>query len=315
MGVGALIGGSLASTVVGGVLSGKAANAQANAANKAAELQLQGVREANALQREMYYDSRGLQEPWRVTGQNALAAMAGLVGVQPFMGQPNTAAPPLPAGNVNTPPPGNINTAPVGGTSLPEGVRSAGVDDFGQPVYVDANGNRVSAPMAAPAPNPTPTTPPPAATNPLAAMAPAGNNGDPYAAFRNTPGYGFMQEEGNKAIERMASARGLRLSGGTLKEGARFNSGLADMTFGDHFNRLGVLAGVGQSATNNASALGQNFANQSGANIMQGNALAGQGYMQAGQARASGYAGINNAIQAGANNLFQIYGLRQAGMI
>lgn len=313
MGIGALIGGSILSSVVGGATSLAGASAQANAANRAAEAQLQAARESNALQREIYYDSRGLQEPWRVTGANALAEMAALMGLPAYtpsanIGQPPSTSPdPLAPGGTNT------GMLQEGQTYIPAdggGWRVMGADgnflrhSATEPTLYDPN---APTPANVPAPPPANTnTPPP---NALATMEAA------HERFRATPGYTFMQEEGNNAIERMASARGMRLSGDTLREGARFNSGLADSTFGDYWNRLGGLAGVGQTATNTIGALGQNYANAANSNTMNANALAGQAWQNAGRARASGYTGINNAFQSGMNNMFNIWGMQQAGFI
>ena len=55
--------------------------------------------------------------------------------------------------------------------------------------------------------------------------------------LRNTPGYQFAQEQGQKAITGSAAARGTLLTGGTMKSLARFGTGLADQTFGDAYGR------------------------------------------------------------------------------
>jgi hypothetical protein len=127
-----------------------------------------------------------------------------------------------------------------------------------------------------------------AGTNALAAMQyemglgemPAG-----YQGFTASPGYDFRRDEGNKAIERMAAARGLRLSGATLKDSARFTDGLASSEYGNHYNRLASMAGLGQSATGQQMNAGTNYANASSQNALA-----------AGNARASGYQNTANAF-------------------
>jgi hypothetical protein len=110
------------------------------------------------------------------------------------------------------------------------------------------------------------------------------------------PGYGFRLREGEKALERMQSARGNLLSGGAIKAGQRFGQDLASQEYMNAFNRaqaqlgtrlgaLGSLYGAGQAATQQVS--GQ--AGQYGENV--GNLL-----MAGGAARASGYAGAANAL-------------------
>jgi len=110
------------------------------------------------------------------------------------------------------------------------------------------------------------------------------------------PGYGFRLREGEKALERMHSARGNLLSGGAIKAGQRYGQDLASQEYMNAFNRaqaqlgtrlgaLGSLYGAGQAATQQVS--GQ--AGQYGENV--GNLL-----MAGGAARASGYAGAANAL-------------------
>ena len=48
-----------------------------------------------------------------------------------------------------------------------------------------------------------------------------------YSAFFQSPGYQFRQDEGIRAIDRSASARGQLMSGGTLRELQRYGQGLA----------------------------------------------------------------------------------------
>ena len=55
---------------------------------------------------------------------------------------------------------------------------------------------------------------------------------DPSGYMAQDPGYQFRQQQGNKAINEQASARGGRLSGRTLEELSSFNQGLASQEFG-----------------------------------------------------------------------------------
>jgi len=123
--------------------------------------------------------------------------------------------------------------------------------------------------------------------------------------FQQDPGYAFRQSEGMKALERSAAARGSLLSGGTMKGIQRFGQDLASQEYQNAFNRYQVeraarlnplqsLMGSGQSAANvttgAAGQMGQNVAaNQLGA----------------GQARASGYVGVGNALSGIANSIGQ----------
>ena len=102
------------------------------------------------------------------------------------------------------------------------------------------------------------------------------------------PSYQFRLGEGMKALERTASARGGLISGGALKAAQRYGQDVASTEFGNAYNRLAGLAGVGQTAT---GAMGS-AANQFGANA--GNLMTG-----AAAARASGYVGGANALTSG----------------
>lgn len=114
----------------------------------------------------------------------------------------------------------------------------------------------------------------------------------PFRGFQSTPGYAFQMAEGNRAVDASAASRGMLKSGQTIKAQTRFRQGVAAGEYSNYLTRLQGGQVSGQSATNALSALGSNFANQSGQNALAG-----------GQARASGYAGVNNALQGGLNNL------------
>ena len=117
--------------------------------------------------------------------------------------------------------------------------------------------------------------------------------------FQQDPGYAFRMQEGMKALERSAAARGGLLSGGMLKGAQQYGQGLASQEYMNAFNRyqaernaqlnpLQSLAGVGQTATNQLGQAGQ---------TMAGNV--GQALGAAAQARASGYIGGANALSQG----------------
>ncbi|MFZ2287609.1 MAG: hypothetical protein WAV93_11540 [Bacteroidales bacterium] len=82
---GAVVG----STVIGGVMGNKAAGTQADAANRAADIQGQSAAEATALQREMWQQQVTAQKPWQEAGVNALTQLTqgtapGGTMVRPF---------------------------------------------------------------------------------------------------------------------------------------------------------------------------------------------------------------------------------------
>ena len=99
------------------------------------------------------------------------------------------------------------------------------------------------------------------------------------------PGYAFRLSEGQKALDRSAAARGGLISGGALKAAQRFGQDLGEAT---GYNRLAALAGIGQTATSQIGAAGQNMASNVG-NMMTSGAAA----------NAAGQVGAANAITGG----------------
>jgi hypothetical protein len=117
--------------------------------------------------------------------------------------------------------------------------------------------------------------------------------------FQADPGYGFRFDQGQKALERSAAARGGLISGNTGGALQRFGQDMASQEYQNAFNRyqaerqarlgpLQSLAGVGQTSINALGQAGQNYASGMGEAIGAG-----------GQARASGYMGAANAIGGG----------------
>jgi hypothetical protein len=117
--------------------------------------------------------------------------------------------------------------------------------------------------------------------------------------FQADPGYGFRFNQGQKALERSAAARGGLISGNTGGALQQFGQGLASQEYQNAFNRyqtersarlnpLQSLAGVGQTSVNQLGAAGQNYASGMGEALGAG-----------AQARASGYMGGANAIGGG----------------
>jgi len=160
---------------------------------------------------------------------------------------------------------------------------------------------------------------------------------DPASAMRNfgagdfqtDPGYAFRLSEGMKALDRTAASRGGLLSGATLKGAQQYGQGLASQEYQNAFNRfqtertntlapLQSLAGVGQSATQQAQQAAQNYATggagtlgtlgagQTGALGAYG-AAAGSNIIGAGNARASGYVGGANTISSGLGQGLNFY--------
>ena len=153
----------------------------------------------------------------------------------------------------------------------------------------------------------------------------------PFVFNNDDPSYAFRFNEGRKALENQAAARGGLMSGNTGKALVNYGQQAASQEYGNAFNRhqqqtgnrfnqqaanrgmklnaMQSLAGVGQSAVqqmsnagqnyaNNASNAGQNYANNAGNSMMAGAQARGQGATGAAAARSSGYGGAINALNS-----------------
>lgn len=69
-----------------------------------------------------------------------------------------------------------------------------------------------------------------------------------YKGFLDSPDYKFTKEEGEKAIDRKASAAGSRYGGRALKEAAGYAEGLASTHIDKYFNKLFNVTNIGASA-------------------------------------------------------------------
>jgi len=167
---------------------------------------------------------------------------------------------------------------------------------------------------------------------------------DPASAMRNfgqgdfqaDPGYAFRLSEGLKGMNATAAARGGLLSGNALRAGQEYgqqlgsqeyqnafnryqaNRALQAQEYGNAFNRfqtertntlapLQSLAGVGQSATQQAQQAAQNYATGASGALGTFGAAQGSNIIGAGNARASGYVGAANALSGGIGQGINFY--------
>jgi hypothetical protein len=133
------------------------------------------------------------------------------------------------------------------------------------------------------------------------------------------PSYKFRLDQNLGAIENSAAARGMQLSGSTLKDLSRFSQDYASQEYGnaynrytgqqsDLFNRMASLAGIGQTASQATGATAANALGQAGQTI-------GNNALGIGNSLAAGQVGSANAINSGiqgATNAWQNYQLQQA---
>lgn len=143
------------------------------------------------------------------------------------------------------------------------------------------------------------------------------------ADYEADPGYAFRVQQGQRAIDRSAAAAAGLQSGAALKAAARFGQEMGSQEYGNAYNRFlqqrelqmrslqGLAAPGAQMASTGAQLgvqAGQNIANT----MMMGAQALGQGYENAGAARASSYMGGASALQGALGGIGQnamLYGL------
>lgn len=120
-------------------------------------------------------------------------------------------------------------------------------------------------------------------------------------SIQDSAAYQWRLGQGTQALDRSAAARGGLFNGGHSADLVRFGQGEASQEYGNQFNRLAALSGVGQTT---ATQLGQ-FGANTAANV--GNSLSNIGgirqsmYQQQGQ----NYGQMAGAIGGGFNNWLQ----------
>ncbi len=97
--------------------------------------------------------------------------------------------------------------------------------------------------------------------------------------FQEDPGYQFRMQEGQRALERSASARGRLNSGGTMRAIERYGQDNASGEYQNAYNRfnqdrdrrfsrLSAVAGLGQTANAQNDQAGQHYTDAAGNNAM-----------------------------------------------
>lgn len=125
--------------------------------------------------------------------------------------------------------------------------------------------------------------------------------------FQESPAYQFNLEQGRKAIDKGANARGKYYAPATLQDIGKYSQGLASNEFQNAFgnyntnmrniwDRLYSMSGSGQNAAAQQGAFGMNAAQQVGNNITS-----------AGAAQAAGQVGSANAMNSAVGGAYNGY--------
>lgn len=136
------------------------------------------------------------------------------------------------------------------------------------------------------------------------------------AELEATPGYQFTRDQGLKMVQSAAAARGLGMSGASLKGAATYATGLADSTYKTQFDianaKFADVLNLNTGQQNRLSsqyarlhdtaALGESAAAGTGTAGTSAAATAGNYLNQAGLAQAAGTTGATNALTGAANS-------------
>lgn len=251
---------------------------QADAATQAADVQAQAAKYAADLQKQMFEETRSDYKPWLNTGTSAINFLSDLNGLSPNSpGTTSTTFLPNNAGSIGGIASALQNVGNGGGGIWSRIAQMVGGDTSNAIRVPGANGTYQTV-----------TTP---------GMTSAQKQQAAASKFFTDPGYQFSVDQGTQAIDRSAAAKGRLFSGATGKALQDYGIGRAEQQYGDWYNRIANLAGVGQQAAGSVSQAGQNYATQ-----------AGNAEQNAAAARASGYVNAANARAQGAGNVLGLLG-------
>lgn len=122
------------------------------------------------------------------------------------------------------------------------------------------------------------------------------NSGN-YSSFKQSPDYQWTLQQGIGALDKSAAAKGNLGAGGYGEDLTNYAQGLASTQYGNYYNRIASLAGLGQTAVGQQGQLGQAAAQ----NI-------GNQYTNLGNAQASGYTAQGNTWANFGNQAGQAFG-------
>jgi hypothetical protein len=239
---------------VGALGSVASAASNSSASRRAVDASQQATQENNALAREIYGQNRQTLAPFVNQGSAATSYINQLLGIQ----QPQAQSIPMGGG--------------FGGQfdfNSPDDYR-AGFGGMGVPMASMGNVGGGMQPTAQPAP---------------------GAAASGFDAFRNSTGYNFRVNEGQRAITNNAAVRGMLNSGSTLKGLTRFGQDIGSQEFGNYLNSLLGQQSLGANAASAQAGVANNFSSQ----VQQNNAQNASNVGNAALAKA----GANNQLLSG----------------
>lgn len=136
------------------------------------------------------------------------------------------------------------------------------------------------------------------AVNQLGALFGTNGQAPNYSAFMNSPNYQFAFNQGQKALDASAAAKGNLYAGGYGKDLIDYGQGMASQQYNTYVNQLMGLAGVGQNAASGTGWQGLQSASQSGNDLMNGANAYGTGQINQANAWSNGLGQAVNGLGA-----------------
>ncbi len=294
-------GAGLVGSGVSALAASGAAGAQAGAANRASQQQL-----------EMFNTIENQLTPYMSAGQSAIPMVEGLLGLSPGAGGGGApGAPGVDVGATGKTLQGLLQKYNLTGTPFGQKVSSAlqagnwsGVQQATN-LWAATTTNPSNAAMrnaiVQAVSNPTMVAPSASTPGALPGSASTIEN-----FLTQTPGYQFTLDQGLQSVQSGFAAKGLADSGSALKGAAQYATGLAQNTYQQQLSNYMNLLGTGLSAAN----MGGQFGTQA-------TSLANQYSTSAAAAQAAGAVGVANALSGGFNNassLALLAGLNPGGL-
>ncbi len=314
-------GGALLGAKVSSDAAGRASKKQAAAAQAATDATVQAGRESNQLNWAMYQQQLANQQPQLRGGQLAYSALMSGMGLGPAVnsmgGSPGATtqtiggATPMSGGGLPA-------MSPGGGFATAVGAPGGVTPDYGaanqQPFTTDLPGiGEVSTKNYG-------------ATNEELAQAGAGYQGSFTKQFAPSdltmdPSYQWRLQQGMRALESSAAARGMTGSGSNLADITNYAQGAASQEYQNAFdryqtnqtnlfNRLSSLAGTGQVAANNMGSAADNAGYSIGSTLTNtANNVANIGMSNA-NSQAAASIGQANAWSGALNSIGGAYAMK-----
>jgi hypothetical protein len=160
-----------------------------------------------------------------------------------------------------------------------------------------------------------------AGRNALNQLAPLAANYQTFGMdqFTQDPGYAFRLQQGQKALDASAAARGGLISGNALRAAQGYGQEMGSQEYQNAFNRyqternarlnpLQSLAGVGQTSAQQLGAAGQTYGSNVGNALMNQAAVSGNAGMVGANAYGNALSGIGSAYGRNPVSFSSLYG-------